>query len=1065
MSWKRKVLSSLLAMALLASTANVAMALPTSDMQDTAFSRLSKLNIANGIARPDGTVDPALSEPITRAQMMAIIVRGFGAEPLALALKGATPFPDVPGNEWYSGYVTVAVNLAERQGVTIGRPGGLFDPNATVTAAEVLAFIMKFVGVQRDASQPWPQDYIQGALKAGVITEADRQTLLDFPELPASRGMAFTLADTIFASYKGLDGKSIYQTYVYNESPTITLETVPASVDTETVTITGKVEGEAVSVKVANRDLTVGADGRFSVTLPLSLGKNLFNFEAANLVGNVGKASASVERTSPKPIGPIVESVKADKSVVALLEPVTLTAYDEEGNEILEGVTFSSASEDAIVNRNVFRATQPGRYVVRAQAGIIFATTTIEVYGNASKLKIDAPDVVANGVAKKPVTVTAVDRNGVPVPTFGSKDERIYLEGDGISIYDEAGMTITEADVIDGVATFWVSIDPGLSGETLQLTATVVGNKDITGTGEIHGAWTQAAGLKVEGPKHLAANKSVNTKDAFKVYVVDQDGTPVHDIYTVDASIAGPARLINDEATYVYEDGPAIFDINNWDHVAVLGTIRLTFTVDGVGSVTHLVEHVVAERASKFTVVAPNKNVATKDFEVTVNVTDSKGVPVPLDEFGSSLLSISLPENVANKFIYPDEVELARGETSVTFKMSVKTGEPFVGDLKVTVSGSGITSTGTVNIVPGPITGFGFDRERSIVPLAAPTARFTVFPTDDNGNAVAQRNVTMKVHALEVTGVNATTGDSTRNVRINGETTTPSSPHTVKTGADGKALLEITLTPYANRVYALVLTDAEDHNREYAYVTVAVTAPEKIEVYTYKAAPDGSKYDYISTSTVNAGQQFIVKARVKDTYGGPVFGIDDDLILSTDKVFSWDGINVGDVSSVQFEEFNRTSGSGFTEKEIKELDLQEGDYIAHIYGAKAGVQKVAVRYDISAAGDLIGSKNVSVQAGDFEGLVANDGKVAKMRVNTISGPYRISLVDRFGNPVQTTRRTIDVTADAGLGVRLSQGGVNVTEINTSSTTNIYVDASREGTLTIRFSAGGYSTELEVTVER
>jgi hypothetical protein len=1071
----RKLLAPLLACALLFGMLGTAQALPTNTMQATAFSRLSALKIANGIARGDGTVDPALGESITRAQMMAIIVRAFGAEELAIALKGASPFPDVPGSEWYSGYIAVAKNLAEKQNVSLGRPNGRFDPSATVTSAEVLAFIMKFLGVQRDATKAWPQDYIQGALNAGLITEADKNALLDFPDMAATRGIAFTLADTIFYNYKGLPGnKSIYTTYVDSVAPTITLSTLPEKTDNEVVTVSGQVDRDTVSVTVDGQPANLSPDGQFSANVRLAYGTNALKVEAVDVAGNKSQAGVEIVRNSPVqvPTGPAIAEVKADKTLVGIVERVTLTAYDEQGVEIKEGVTFIAEDPNAVItNKNIFQATQPGRYVIKAESGGSFATTTVEVYGQPKKLKIEAPSIVANGMAKKAVKVTAVDELGTPVLTFGKDGETIHLEGTGVTTYDENGVETAEVAAVDGTATFLVTLSPALAGETVTLYATHEGTVDLSGEAEITGAIAQASGLKVEGIKFLAANKSVTTKDAIKVYVVDQDGTPVQDAYNVSASITGPAALLQEEATYVGPDSPAIFDLNNWSTVGITGTIKITFSVDGVGSVVHVVEHKVAGTPAKL-VVTPAKaaNPATEEFEVTVEVQDRNGIPVPISDSSPSDVTLSLPNEAKDKFEFVggDTHEIAAGETSVTFKLHAYA--RFTGALKLTASGpNSLTGSGTVNIVPGPVYSRGFDKEKAVISVAVPTATFVGFVSDRLGNPVPARDVTLKVYALETTGSATTSGDETKNVKINGKTTTRNSPVTLKTDAEGKVEINVTVTPYADTYYVLVLTDANGNDPQYAHMSVTTSVPGKLEVTAYKRLQIGDGA-YRSTTNVKAGEPFLVKVRVTDTWGGPVRDIEDDLRLISPDVFSLDGITLAASSTVRFK-----PASDYRNDQIyTDLGLEPGDYVAELYGGKAGIQKVTVQYNLTVDA-VVASASLDVKPGAFEKIVINDGKSVKMKVNSVTAsPIKLALADRFGNPTTTTTRqsvTWSVKDENGdlsgfnVGVRLNQGGINVSEFLTQSVQNFYLEANKVGVYTMTFYAGDAHGDLTVEVEK
>jgi hypothetical protein len=153
------------------------------------------------------------------------------------------------------------------------------------------------------------------------------------------------------------------------------------------------------------------------------------------------------------------------------------------------------------------------------------------------------------------------------------------------------------------------------------------------------------------------------------------------------------------------------------------------------------------------------------------------------------------------------------------------------------------------------------------------------------------------------------------------------------------------------------------------------------------------------------------------------------------------------------------------------LDLEEGDYVAELYGGKSGVQKISVRYNLTVDA-VVGSANIDVKPGAFEKIVVNDGKEVKIKVNTVSGPYKLALADKFGNQTTaTTRQHISWSvkdsdgdlAGSNVGVRLSSGGANVSEISTMSVQNIYLDVNKVGVYTMEFTTEGYSGTLEVEV--
>ncbi len=145
----------------------------TPDKIQAAGERIRDHGLAKGV---DASGDLALGANITRAQLVTIIVRAFGFDKEAQALNGQPAFPDTANHPWASGYIALAKRLIEERSngaEVVGRPDGTFNPDGNVTAAESVAFLMKFLGVKSDPTLGWPANYIQGALKAGLITAED----------------------------------------------------------------------------------------------------------------------------------------------------------------------------------------------------------------------------------------------------------------------------------------------------------------------------------------------------------------------------------------------------------------------------------------------------------------------------------------------------------------------------------------------------------------------------------------------------------------------------------------------------------------------------------------------------------------------------------------------------------------------------------------------------------------------------------------------------------------------------------------------------------------------------
>ena len=161
---------------------------------------------------PDGSVRPDAS--ITRAEAVTVFYRliddGGKQNPLP------NPFPDVPGDEWYAGYVSYAAN----KGIVLGYPDGSFRPADNITRAEFATIMSRFVDasvapssgfadvpsdhwakgpIDACAANGWIEGYMDGTFRPeNPITRAEAVTILN---RALSRGVALENVPPTVPSY------------------------------------------------------------------------------------------------------------------------------------------------------------------------------------------------------------------------------------------------------------------------------------------------------------------------------------------------------------------------------------------------------------------------------------------------------------------------------------------------------------------------------------------------------------------------------------------------------------------------------------------------------------------------------------------------------------------------------------------------------------------------------------------------------------------------------------------------------------------------------------------------
>lgn len=170
-----------------------------------AVERLVEAGLVKGRTSGDGEPDYALEDAITRAELVTVLVRALGGAVEAETYEGDAALPDT-ADHWSLGWVAVGAELSHEP---LGYPDGTFKPDQQVTAAEAVAFTMKFLGIE-PADGEWPGNYLSGLAAAGIVAKTDVAGLQFVANVAAPRGLVFTLLDMAFSTHEIEDGKTIY---------------------------------------------------------------------------------------------------------------------------------------------------------------------------------------------------------------------------------------------------------------------------------------------------------------------------------------------------------------------------------------------------------------------------------------------------------------------------------------------------------------------------------------------------------------------------------------------------------------------------------------------------------------------------------------------------------------------------------------------------------------------------------------------------------------------------------------------------------------------------------------
>ena len=169
------------------------------DIYANEVNRAVQLGFISGFAE-DNTFRP--KAPLTREQLVSIVVEGLGVAPASGAATGAVPFKDVPTARWSA----AKIKKAQELGLISGYQDGTFKPTNQVTRAELIAIMRRAAEYKNSttnlqANQPavtfgdinghWAKDAISELSGfCGVATPLNEVGNSFRPDSPAQRNYA-----------------------------------------------------------------------------------------------------------------------------------------------------------------------------------------------------------------------------------------------------------------------------------------------------------------------------------------------------------------------------------------------------------------------------------------------------------------------------------------------------------------------------------------------------------------------------------------------------------------------------------------------------------------------------------------------------------------------------------------------------------------------------------------------------------------------------------------------------------------------------------------------------------
>ncbi len=657
-----------------------------------AAARMQALGVVKGTVLPGGGVDLALNEKITRAQLVTILVRAFGKEADSQLLKGAPVFTDTSAH-WASGEIAMAKAIIESKGHKLGVTETTFAPDKDVTSAEAIALVMKFLGVKADTTKTWPMDYIQGAVNAGLISEADKTALTVAPNSPAVRGLVFYLADHAFSTYTMPETKAtVYGSYLDTKAPVITVDaTFEPTTSEDQVTLSGTVtDNKKVAVlHVGSIDnaVAVDANGKWSTTVKLVAGENKVWIHALDIAGNAGVYE-----------GVNITRVAGDAAKIeaqANLE-VAAGASADVNFKVLDakGVALEKSAAKVTVEGEIGTYDDAtGKFTAAAKTGT--GTLTITAGDQTATVNVT---VTAGALADLEFTTEPATTNvsvGTPLKlVVKGKD----ANGNEVAV---SGATFTATNgIVDANGNFAATV-----AGTAKVTATAGGlSKDLTIT-----VYSTAAKLAINNTKSLVANAAsedtvtVNVQDANGFTVASYNGDVTLTVVgaTGALDIKTGASTVADTYTVKAVNGVATFTVKSQAAATTATTARVQATsgsLTGALKDISIVKPVLTKFEASVDVSQIEANPAA-GATVTVKAFDQEGVNTVAGDaytvtFSSSNTDVLRINGAVSNSL---DVAFANNDASKTFQVNA-TAVPGAASLTATIKNSSGTVITTVPV-------------------------------------------------------------------------------------------------------------------------------------------------------------------------------------------------------------------------------------------------------------------------------------------------------------------------------------------------------------------------------
>lgn len=458
------------------------------------------------IVRGDDQGNLNLDKPITRAEMVVIMIRALNAEQDAKLFIGLNPFEDAKGH-WADAEIAYAAINKYVKGDALG-----FRPDSYITYAEALTLLLRLLGKEPTTGE-WPVNVL---LVAGELDLVPPGVTAGTANAEAIRGLIFQSMAKALAETPDAEGKTFLQRYIDNQAPELTVS-LPETSDSESLKVSGTVEG-AASVTVNGEEVSV-VNGAFSTEISLKYGDNTVSVVARDYANNRDTYTATVNRPFPVASLTIEGPSKVAPGAKA---SYTINALDNDGEAVsLDLVTVKVEGAIGTFDKKTSTLTAsetPGvSGKITVSAGKVSQSVNVQVMGQSAAATGLRVASVATVAYTKPMTVTVqvVDAEGTLVTDDYNRPISLAVSG-------LAGASVTPATAYTsgGVATFTVRTSQ--MGE-VSLNATSQGLASNSTTA-VFGSTTRVR--LTADPAELIIGSN-NTSSRIKAELVDENGNVV----------------------------------------------------------------------------------------------------------------------------------------------------------------------------------------------------------------------------------------------------------------------------------------------------------------------------------------------------------------------------------------------------------------------------------------------------------------------------------------------------------------------------------------------------------